>query len=130
MQTLLRVCRNVLTARAPAVWTEPQNRDLMVDARMYRDYKRRKMVKEYAFERLQYTAMKRNDILPKALQEVVSQELHAFPLNSCFTRMHNRCVLTSRARSVDVRYRMARMAWRHLADYNKLSGVQRAMWPL
>ncbi|XP_022687068.1 28S ribosomal protein S14, mitochondrial-like isoform X5 [Varroa jacobsoni] len=86
------------------------------------------MVKEYAFERLQYTAMKRNDILPKALQEVVSQELHAFPLNSCFTRMHNRCVLTSRARSVDVRYRMARMAWRHLADYNKLSGVQRAMW--
>lgn len=43
MQTLLRVCRNVLTARAPAVWTEPQNRDLMVDARMYRDYKRRKV---------------------------------------------------------------------------------------
>lgn len=50
------------------------------------------------------------------------------PLNSCIARIHARCVLTSRARGRWRKFRMSRIIWRHLADYNQISGVERAMW--
>ncbi|OQR75460.1 28S ribosomal protein S14 [Tropilaelaps mercedesae] len=82
----------------------------------------------YAFERLQLNAMRKNRILPKALQDVASAELHFKPLNSCYSRIHDRCTITSRAYNVDKRYHLGRMVFRHLADHGNLSGVQRAIY--
>ncbi|BFZ21215.1 hypothetical protein BsWGS_24254 [Bradybaena similaris] len=95
---------------------------------MARDYKRRKLVKEYYPLRQRYIAIKRCSILPKELQEVASKELHEFPRDSNFTRLHPRCIFTSRPRWCIHRYRVSRIQWRLLADYNKMSGVLRACW--
>nr|CAD7603974.1 unnamed protein product [Timema genevievae] len=105
-----------------------QVRTVYADWRMIRDLKRRKMVEQYAIERLRINSLRKNDILPPELREIADKEIASFPLNSCPTRIHSRCALTSRSRGLVKRWRLSRIVWRHYADYNKLSGVQRAMW--
>lgn len=95
---------------------------------MIRDVKRRKLATELAPMRLRVNSLRRNDILPPELREIADQEIAAFPLNSTPLRINNRCVITSRPRGVVDRWRVSRIVFRHLADYNKLCGVQRAMW--
>ena len=55
-------------------------------------------------------------------------ELQEMPWNSSIIRKNNRCVITGRARGKKRRWRISRFVFRHLADYNKLSGVTRAWW--
>ncbi|XP_044295183.1 28S ribosomal protein S14, mitochondrial [Varanus komodoensis] len=119
--------------RAPSLQFSPppcigQIRGRYVDWRMLRDVKRRKMAFEYADQRLRLNCIRKNTILPKELQEVADKEIAALPRDSCPVRIHNRCVLTSRPRGVVRRWRLSRIAFRHLADHAQLSGVQRAMW--
>jgi small subunit ribosomal protein S14 len=61
-------------------------------------------------------------------QEVAFKMMDALPRDSSIVRIRNRCAFTSRPRGVVTRWRLSRIAWRHLADYNQLSGVQRAIW--
>ncbi|XP_078417621.1 small ribosomal subunit protein uS14m [Cetorhinus maximus] len=103
-------------------------RNYYVDWRMLRDVKRRKMAFEYADERRRLNAIRKNTILPKELQEVADQEIANLPRDSCPVRIRNRCVLTSRPRGVKRRWRLSRIVFRHLADHNQMSGIQRAMW--
>jgi len=105
-----------------------QIRTKWVDARMIRDVKRRKMVTEYAPLRLRLNSLRKNDILPPELREITDGEIHALPRDSSWIRLCNRCVVTSRPRGVVYRWRLSRIVFRNLADYNKLAGVQRAMW--
>ncbi|XP_073828512.1 mitochondrial ribosomal protein S14 [Musca autumnalis] len=105
-----------------------QVRNKWADWKMIRDVKRRKCVTEHAKERLRVNALRKNDILPVELREIADAEIAAFPRDSCLVRVRERCALTSRSRGVVHKYRLSRIVWRHLADYNKLSGVQRAMW--
>ncbi|KAJ8270851.1 hypothetical protein GJAV_G00120000 [Gymnothorax javanicus] len=105
-----------------------QVRGYYVNWRMVRDVKRRKMAFEYADERLRINAIRKNTILPKELQEVADKEIAALPRDSCPVRIRNRCVLTSRPRGVKRRWRLSRIVFRHLADHNQMSGIQRAMW--
>lgn len=95
---------------------------------MIRDVKRRNMAKQYAIDRLRLVVLKRNDIIPLEIREEASAELHAFPRDSAPSRIHDRCAVTSRPRGLAYRWRLSRIVFRHLADYNKLSGIQRAMW--
>ena len=60
-------------------------------------------------------------------QEIADQEVAALPRDSNYIRVRHRCALTSRPRGVVFKWRLSRIVWRHLADYNKLAGVQRAM---
>lgn len=62
------------------------------------------------------------------LQELATQEIAALPRYGCISQLQNRCSITSRARGVVRKYRLSRIVWRHLADYNYLSGWQRARW--
>ncbi|XP_051867100.1 28S ribosomal protein S14, mitochondrial [Pristis pectinata] len=103
-------------------------RNYYVDWRMLRDVKRRKLAFEYADERRRLNAIRKNTILPKELQEVADQEIAALPRDSCPVRIRNRCVLTSRPRGVKRKWRLSRIVFRHLADHNQMSGIQRAMW--
>ncbi|XP_028136435.1 28S ribosomal protein S14, mitochondrial [Diabrotica virgifera virgifera] len=95
---------------------------------MIRDVKRRKMTTEYAPLRLRINSLRKNDVLPSELREIADAEIHALPRDSALIRTKKRCVITSRPRGVVYRWRLSRIVFRHLADYNKLSGVQRAMW--
>lgn len=95
---------------------------------MLKDYKRRMMVKDNAIDRIRLNTVKRNDVLPFELREVAAKELHNFPRDSCFVRIRERCAITSRPRGCVKKFRVSRIVFRDLADYNKLSGMQRAMW--
>ncbi|CAG5036431.1 unnamed protein product [Parnassius apollo] len=95
---------------------------------MIRDVKRRRMSAENFLERTRINAMRRNDVLPIEIRELADKEINKFEMNAIPLRINNRCVITSRPRGIVKEWRMSRIVWRHLADYNKLSGVQRAMW--
>lgn len=59
---------------------------------------------------------------------MADEEIAALPRTSSIVQIVNRCAFTSRPRGVVNEYRVSRIVFRHLADYNKLAGVQRAMW--
>lgn len=95
---------------------------------MIRDVKRRKLTTELAPERLRINSLRKNSILPPELREIADAEIAAMPKDSTLLRCAKRCVITSRPRGVVHQFRFSRIVFRHLADYNKLSGCQRAMW--
>ncbi|KPI93570.1 28S ribosomal protein S14, mitochondrial [Papilio xuthus] len=86
------------------------------------------MSAENFLERTRINAMRRNDVLPVEIRELADKDINKFEMNAIPLRINNRCVITSRPRGIVPEWRMSRIVWRHLADYNKLSGVQRAMW--
>lgn len=96
---------------------------------MLKDYKRRMIVKQFAVDRIRLNTVKKNNVLPFELREVAGKELHNnFPRDSCFIRIRERCSITSRPRGCVKPFRVSRIVFRKLADYNHLAGVQRAMW--
>ncbi|KZC05867.1 PREDICTED: 28S ribosomal protein S14, mitochondrial [Dufourea novaeangliae] len=106
-----------------------QVRNKYINRWMIRDMKRRKLAEEHAPMRLRLVAMKRNNILPQEIQNLVSKQIdETIPRQSALRQLRNRCILTSRGNGVVLRWRLSRIMFRHLADYNKLSGIQRAMW--
>ena len=48
--------------------------------------------------------------------------------DSIHGHVNDRCAITSRPANCMSRWRMSRLVWRSLADYNQLSGVKRACW--
>ncbi|XP_076750269.1 mitochondrial ribosomal protein S14 [Xylocopa sonorina] len=106
-----------------------QIRNKYVGRWMIRDMKRRKLAEKYADERLRLVAMKRNNILPSEIREMVAKQIdETIPRQTALRQLTGRCILTSRPRGCVTRWRLSRLVFRHLADYNKLSGVQRAIW--
>ncbi|XP_060085919.1 small ribosomal subunit protein uS14m-like [Ylistrum balloti] len=124
---LLKFPQTALPVEQQSIQTT-QVRTRYVDWKMRRDAKRRDLVKEYGMERLRYNALKRNTILPSNIREKAAEDLMTLPLNSSISRVHKRCIITSRPRGNLKRFRMSRIVWRKLADYNKLSGVTRSSW--
>nr|CAG4651530.1 EOG090X0MNX [Simocephalus serrulatus]SVE94661.1 EOG090X0MNX [Simocephalus serrulatus] len=98
------------------------------DWRMMKDNRRRKLLVQHQPDRVRMQALKKNDILPVEITEMGRQMLSELPRDSSILRVRNRCAVTSRPRGIVTRWRLSRIVWRSLADYNKLSGVQRAMW--
>lgn len=105
-----------------------QVRHKWVNRWMIRDVKRRKTVVEFAPTRLRINSLRKNDILPSELKELADAEITALPRDSILSHLTKRCVITSRPRGGVHRWRVSRIVFRHLADYNKLAGVQRAIW--
>lgn len=98
------------------------------DWRMIKDVRKRKCVETLGVDRLRVNSLRKNDILPLELREIANAEIAAQPRDSSITRIRPRCALTSRPRGTVQRWRVSRMVFRSLADYNKMSSVQRAMW--
>ncbi|XP_043604131.1 28S ribosomal protein S14, mitochondrial [Bombus pyrosoma] len=126
----LLTCSNFLSSSTKFAACEFQQiRNKYVGRWMIRDVKRRKMAKEYAEERLRLVAMKRNTILPVEIRKEVNQQFDKIiPRQTALRQLTPRCIITSRGRGVVYRWRLSRIMFRHLADYNKLSGVQRSIW--
>ncbi|KAK6633306.1 hypothetical protein RUM44_003907 [Polyplax serrata] len=105
-----------------------QVRHKFADSRMVKDYRKRLEVKKYGKERLRINALRKNKILPPELQALADEEIASLPRQSSMVQLVKRCALTSRARGSIAYFRVSRIMFRHFADYNKLAGVQRAMW--
>ncbi|KAL5014930.1 hypothetical protein ScPMuIL_009200 [Solemya velum] len=121
-------CRNTLSSAVTNGSQQMQVRTKFTNWHMLKDHKRRQIFKEHGQERMRVNAIRKNNILPKELQEVADKEIQAFPRDSCISRIRGRCVVTSRPRGVLKKWRLSRIMWRHLADYNYLSGVTRSSW--
>lgn len=96
---------------------------------MKRDDKRRQLAKKYAQERLCMVALKRNDILPNEIRTEISESFDKLiPRQTALRQLTARCIITGRGRGTVYNYRVSRIMFRHFADYNLLSGVQRGIW--
>merc|ERR1711935_349425 len=94
-----------------------------------RDVQRRRIFKKFNGEREKLNAIIRNDLLPKELQEnALHEKNHNLPLDSSKNRPNFRCAVTGRARGNYFDFRVSRFIFRHEADHNRVSGVQRAFW--
>ena len=62
------------------------------------------------------------------MQDLASKGFDNIPRQSALRQLTRRCVITSRPRGVVFRWRISRFVFRHLVDYNKMAGVQRAIW--
>jgi ribosomal protein S14 len=58
----------------------------------------------------------------------VEEQLQSLTRHSTLGFITNRCSLTSKAGGCLHRWRLSRIVWRSLADYNQMSGVQRSTW--
>lgn len=99
-----------------------------MEHRMRKDHKRRMLTAQYYPQRLSLNLIRKNNILPDAIKEIADKEVAALPIDSNRNRLTDRCIVTSRPRGNQRLWRLSRIVWRHHADYNKLSGVQRACW--
>uniref|UniRef100_A0A2S2Q0G3 28S ribosomal protein S14 n=1 Tax=Sipha flava TaxID=143950 RepID=A0A2S2Q0G3_9HEMI len=109
----------------------PQNqqiRNKWPDYRMKKDARKRDTLRDYGVYKLRYNALRKNDIIPLEIQQIADKEIYNCPRDASITRIVQRCQITSRPRGNVKRWRLSRIVFRHLADYNKLAGVQRAMW--
>lgn len=81
-----------------------------------REAKRAKLVDKYAK-------------LRKELKEKGDFEaLHNLPKNSSKVRLHNRCMVTGRARSYYRKFGVSRLVFREMALRGEIPGVKKASW--
>lgn len=116
------------TGSASCIFGVQQLRTKFANWHMLKDYKRRCVVQTQAIDRMRINSIRKNDILPVEIREIADTEIAQLPRDSMYTRVVFRCAVTSRSRGVYMKYHLSRFIFRHLADYNKLAGVQRAMW--
>jgi len=126
---VMNVLKPVTLLPAPALPCQSiQVRGRYLCWKMLRDVKRRRLVKQHYIERLRINALRRNTILPREIFEMADAQIRAFPIDSNRSRIHDRCMLTSRPKGLVKPHNVSRIMFRILADYNKLSGVIRAKW--
>ncbi|RWS29778.1 28S ribosomal protein S14-like protein [Leptotrombidium deliense] len=95
---------------------------------MLRDLRRRYQASEWNAQRVCLQAICRNRFVPNTLREEALRDIVEMPRNSNIQRITNRCSITSRARGRVRPWRISRLVFRHLADYNYLSGVMKSTW--
>lgn len=95
---------------------------------LQKDKKRRKLFLKYENKKIIYKYIYNNLSLSKELRKKAFNNLMKMPRNSSITRVRNRCVITSRARSIYRYFKMSRLVFRQLALEGKLPGVRKASW--
>jgi len=98
------------------------------DWRMKKDARKRKNIVKWGPTYTLLKAMKKTTILPREITEVAVKDLHNLPKEFRKGNTMIRCAVSSRYQGIILRWRLSRFFFRHMADYNQLSGVRRAMW--
>ncbi len=81
-----------------------------------REAKREKLVEKYA-------------ALRKELKEKGDYEaLQKLPKNSSSVRLHNRCLMTGRARGYYRKFGISRLVFREMALRGEIPGIKKASW--
>lgn len=81
-----------------------------------REAKRAKLVEKYA--KLREELKEKGDM----------EALHKLPKNSSKVRLHNRCMVTGRARSYYRKFGVSRLVFREMALRGEIPGVRKASW--
>ncbi|KAL7677705.1 hypothetical protein ACOME3_003944 [Neoechinorhynchus agilis] len=95
---------------------------------MIRDIRRRELIRRFYPERYRLRAIRFNRVLPQVMRDDARDKMENVPWPNNPFVARDRCVLTSRWRSILLEYRISRLSFRNLADYNHLSGVIQARW--
>ena len=93
-----------------------------------RDMKRRKLVAEYADERLRLRLIKKSKLLPSIVAQKAKSDLARLPLDSNICRVHNRCTITDRPRGLVTQYKVCRHKFKGYADAGLIPGLKRSTW--
>lgn len=93
-----------------------------------RDHQRRRIFAQHAEKRNLVNCIRKADLLPREIRKIADEEIQSIPRDSAITRLNRRCTLTGRPRGIFHQFRVSRIIFRAEADYNKVSGVQRAHW--
>ncbi len=89
---------------------------------------RQKMVKQFAGRRARLKAIADNDTLTMEERFEARIKLAALPRNGAPTRIHNRCEVTGRPRSVYRKMKMSRIALRDFGSRGLVPGLVKSSW--
>ena len=81
-----------------------------------RENKRKKLVEKYS--------QKRKELKEKGDYDALA----ALPRNSSPVRLHNRCMVTGRARGYYRKFGLSRLTFRQMALEGQIPGVKKASW--
>ena len=95
---------------------------------MLRDVQKRRIFEKHHEERIKINAIWKNDILPQEIKDLAYRQIQEHPRDTTVLRLNRRCTVTGRARGVFHQFRVSRFVFRNEADYNRVSGAQRAHW--
>ncbi|KAL1294336.1 hypothetical protein AAHE18_19G134700 [Arachis hypogaea] len=98
------------------------------EKRNIRDHKRRLLTTKYELRRKLYKAFCKDSDLPSDMQDKLRYKLSKLPRNSSFPRVRNRCISTSRPRSIYEFFRISRIIFRGLASRGPLMGIKKSSW--
>ena len=97
-------------------------------ARIERDKKRRYLTAKYEKKRAALKKAYTSKSISVEARIKIQEMLEKLPRDSSKTRLHNRCLLTGRPRSVYRHFGLSRIKMRELALFGKLPGVSKASW--
>ncbi|XP_053213782.1 28S ribosomal protein S14, mitochondrial-like [Panonychus citri] len=126
--TTIKRKRFVLDPNIPQFGVQPVECLKWSNWRMLRDVRRRYVYCYHYALNTNYVTLMRNNFLPSTIKELALNELGTLPRDRYIGRLTWRCGITSRARGKFIKFKMSRLAFRHLADYNFVSGAARASW--
>lgn len=90
--------------------------------------KRRRLVAEYADERLRLKLIKKTKMLPLNVIQQAKADLKKLPLDSNICRVRNRCIMTDRPRGIVTQFKVCRHKFKEYADAGNAPGVKRSTW--
>jgi small subunit ribosomal protein S14 len=93
-----------------------------------RDIKRRFQYKKYEKKRFCLLYLRQQFEISSENKIKIAQKLNSLPKDSSITRIHNRCVLSNRSRSIDSLNKLSRIKMREFITQGLLPGYRRAVW--
>jgi small subunit ribosomal protein S14 len=93
-----------------------------------KDKNRRKLMHKHELKRLYLKSILLNNSLPITFRWKAGLQLSELPKDSSKVRIKNRCILTSRGRSVYRAFKISRIELRTLGSVGEISGLKKSSW--
>ncbi|XP_015784985.1 28S ribosomal protein S14, mitochondrial [Tetranychus urticae] len=127
-QTTIQRKRQVTDLNVPVFGETPVECLKWTNWKMLRDVRRRYVYSYHFPLSNNLTCLMRNNILPTTIKELALNEMGELPRARYSGWLVWRCGITSRPRGKYLKFKMSRIAFRNLADYNFVSGAMRSCW--
>jgi len=93
-----------------------------------KDKKRRVLYKKYEIKKLILKYIIFNQNLSLYYRQYAQYVLNSFPLDSIKPRIHNRCVLTGRAKGIYRKFRLSRIMFKFYGLNGLIPGLKKSSW--
>jgi small subunit ribosomal protein S14 len=93
-----------------------------------KDKKRRNLFKKYELKRLYLKYIIYNNNILKHIRINAMMLLNKLPKDSSSVRIHNRCIITGRSRSIYRDFKVSRIILRNYAHNGLLPGITKSSW--